>query len=216
MARVMIVGGHGKVALLATPLLVGDGQEVTSVIRSEDQAADIRELGATPLVADMESMNTAAMAERFRGSDVVVWSAGAGGGDPTRTYAVDRDAAIRSMEAAVEARVPRYVMVSYFGAGPDHGVPEDNSFHPYAAAKAAADAALRASSLSWTILMPSRLTDDPGTGRIDDGGGPSGTVARADVAEVIRRVVSAEPAAVAGQDIPFNNGELAIVDVIGG
>ena len=30
-------------------------------------------------------------------------------------------------------------MVSYFGAGPDHGVPEDNAFHAYAEAKTAAD-----------------------------------------------------------------------------
>ncbi|MFV0257762.1 MAG: NAD(P)H-binding protein [Acidimicrobiales bacterium] len=215
MARVTVVGGHGKVALLATPLLVADGHQVTSIIRSEDQATEIRELGATPLVADMESMNTAAMAERFRGAEVIVWSAGAGGGNPSRTEAVDRDAAIRSMAAAADAGVPRYVMISYLGAGPDHGVPEGDSFHPYAEAKAAADAALRASPLSWTILMPSRLTDAPGTGRIDDGSGPSASVTRADVAEVVRRVVAAEPATVAGQDIPFNNGELAIMDVIG-
>ena len=36
----------------------------------------------------------------------------------------------------------RYVMVSYFGAGPDHGVPEGDSFFAYADAKTAADAAL--------------------------------------------------------------------------
>ena len=97
----------------------------------------------------------------------MVWSAGAGGGSPERTYAVDRDAAIRSMDAAAEAGVGRYVMVSYFGAGPDHGVPADNSFFAYAEAKAAADAYLRGTGLDWTILGPGALTDGPGNGLID-------------------------------------------------
>ena len=96
----------------------------------------------------------------------MVFSAGAGGGDPARTYAVDRDAAIRVIDAAGQAGVRRFVMVSYFGAGPDHGVSQDNSFFPYAEAKAAADAHLRASDLDWTVLGPGRLTLEPATGRI--------------------------------------------------
>ncbi len=55
----------------------------------------------------------------------------------------------------------RFVMVSYFGAGPDHGVPQDDPFFPYAESKAAADAHLRVSDLDWTILGPGRLTLDP-------------------------------------------------------
>ena len=91
---------------------------------------------------------------------------GAGGGSPERTYAVDRDAAIRSMDAASAADVSRYVMLSYFGAGPDHGVPEANSFFTYADAKTAADTHLQESGLDSTVARPSRLTDDPSTGRI--------------------------------------------------
>ena len=51
----------------------------------------------------------------------------------------------------------RFVMVSYFGAGPDHGVPETDSFYPYAQAKAAADAHLRAGTLDWTVAKASLL-----------------------------------------------------------
>ena len=58
-------------------------------------------------------------------------------------------------------------MVSYLGAGPDHGVPADNSFFAYAEAKAAADAYLRGTELDWTILGPGALTDGPGNGIID-------------------------------------------------
>src|SRR4051795_3738124 len=131
MSRVTIIGGHGKVALLAAPLLRADGHDVTSVVRNPDHAPDVEATGATAAVLDGEHASTDEIADLVRGSDVVVWSAGAGGGSPERTYAVDRDAALRSMEAAVQAGVGRYVMVSYFGAGPDHGVSEDHSFYPY-------------------------------------------------------------------------------------
>ncbi|BAS10342.1 conserved hypothetical protein [Arthrobacter sp. Hiyo4] len=60
------------------------------------------------------------------------------------------------MDAAAEAGVGRYVMVSYLGAGPDHGVAAENSFFAYADAKAAADEYLRGTALAWTILGPGR------------------------------------------------------------
>ena len=97
-------------------------------MRNPDHVSEVEEAGATALVADVEQMSTEEIAERLRGFDAVVWSAGAGGGSPARTYAVDRDGAIRSMSAAETAGVKRYVMVSYFGAGPHHGVPPDNPF----------------------------------------------------------------------------------------
>jgi len=143
--RVVIIGGHGKVALHLSRMLADQGHRVTGIIRNPDQADEVAAAGAAPVVADVESLTTPQLAELLAGHDVVVWSAGAGGGDPDRTYAVDRDAAIRSMDAAAAAGVDRYVMVSYFGAGPGHGVPSDSSFFPYAEAKAAADNHLRQS-----------------------------------------------------------------------
>jgi nucleoside-diphosphate-sugar epimerase len=112
MARVLIIGGHGKVALRLAPLLVERGDEVTSLIRNPDHAYDVGQTGAMPVVADVESLDQAALAEVLRGHDAIVWSAGAGGGDPQRTRAVDLDAATRSMSAAADARVSRNVMVS--------------------------------------------------------------------------------------------------------
>src|SRR5690242_10671846 len=157
MLRIVIVGGHGKVALHLARILMerSDAEhQVTSVFRNPDHTGDVRAAGAHPVVADIEHLDTGALADLVAGHDAVVFSAGAGGGDPARTYAVDRDAAIRVVDAAGQAGVKRFVMVSYFGAGPDHGVAEDNSFFPYAEAKAAADAHLRASDLDWTVLGP--------------------------------------------------------------
>ncbi|WP_458041870.1 MULTISPECIES: SDR family oxidoreductase [Bacteria] len=211
MSRILIIGGHGKVARLLTPLLIARGDEVSAVIRNADHTADVEADGATAVVADVASLDRAELAALFAGHDAVVWSAGAGGGSPERTYAVDRDAAIRSMDAAQDAGAKRYVMVSYFGAGPDHGVPADNSFFAYAEAKAAADEHLQATGLDWTILGPSGLTLDPPTGRIDVGG-ESRTVARADVAAVIAAVL-ADPSTV-GRTIEFNAGSTPISDAV--
>ena len=166
MSRIVIIGGHGKVALHLARILTDRGDQVTSVFRNPDHADDIAATGAHPVVADIEHSDTAALADLLAGHDAVVFAAGAGGGDPARTYAVDRDAAIRVIDAAGQAGVRRFVMVSYFGAGPDHGVSPDDSFFAYAEAKSAADAHLRASELDWTVLGPGSLTLDPATGRI--------------------------------------------------
>ena len=211
--RVVIVGGHGKVALLLARRLRERGDEVTGIIRNPDHAPDVTAAGAEPAVADVEQLDTDELAQLLGGHDAVVWSAGAGGGNLARTYAVDRDAAIRSIDAAERAGVRRYVMVSYFGAGPDHGVPEDSSFFAYAQAKAAADERLRASDLDWTILGPSSLTLDPGTGRIEVGDGVRGAqVPREDVAAVVVAAL-AEPAAIR-RTIDFNSGPTPIAEAI--
>jgi len=204
MSRVIVFGGHGRIALLLAPLLVARDDEVTSVIRNPDHVADVEQTGATARVADIESLDTSAIADLIRGHDAVVWSAGAGGGNPERTYAVDRDAAIRSMDAAAEAGVRRYVMVSWLGSTADHGVPEDDSFFPYADAKWAADEHLRGTGLDGTILGPGTLTFDDPTGLIDLDAPDGGRVSRADVAAVIAATL-VEPTTI-GRTVRFGNG----------
>lgn len=212
MARILLIGGHGKVALLLEPLLQAAGHHVTAVIRSEDQAADVEAAGATPLVIDIEHLDLDQTTNLVAGNDVVIWSAGAGGGDPVRTVAVDRDAAIRSVDAVVAAGVRRYLMVSYFGAGPDHGVDPADSFFAYAEAKTAADAHLRASGLDWTILAPSALTLDEPTGRIDATAAMSASVPRGDVAAVVAASI-ADPSTI-GRTIRFNSGDTPVAEAL--
>ncbi len=97
--------------------------------------------------------------------------------------------------AARDAGIQRYVMVSYFGAGPDHGVPGDNSF------------------LAWTILAPSTLTLAEGTGRIETGPELQGTeVPRQDVARVAAGVL--DRPGTAGKTIAFNTGGTPIDRVL--
>lgn len=204
MSRVIVFGGHGRIALLLAPLLTGRGDHVTAVIRNPDHVADVEATGATALLSDVETTDVDALAEFIRGHDAVVWSAGAGGGDPERTYAVDRDAAIRTMDASAVAGVARYVMVSWLGSNADHGIPEDDSFFAYADAKWAADEHLRGTDLDGTILGPGALTFDEPTGCIELDAPDRAPVARADVAAVIAAALQ-EPLTI-GRTVRFGNG----------
>ncbi|WP_449279334.1 SDR family oxidoreductase [Leucobacter sp. GX0328] len=212
MARIILFGGHGRIALLLEPLLTERGDEVTAVIRNPEHAEEVRRTGAVPLVADVEHLDTSAIAELISGHDAVVWSAGAGGGDPARTRAVDHAAAVRSMDAAEQAGVRRYIMVSYFGSSPDHGVAPDHAFFAYAAAKAAADEYLRAGALDWTVLGPSTLTFEAPTGRIDTAAAEPGSVSRANVAETIAATLADD--GTVRRTIRFNDGETPIAEAL--
>lgn len=213
MSRIAIIGGHGKVALRLAPLLTGRGDEVSAIIRNPDHVADVEATGATAVVADVEDLSAERLAAVIAGHDAVVWSAGAGGGNPPRTYAVDRDAAIRSMDAAAAAGVRRYVMVSAFRIRKDHGIAPDDPFFPYAEAKAAADDHLRGTDLDWTILAPGALTLAPGTGRIAVGDAVRlDHVTRDDVAAVAAEVLATP--GTARMTIRFNNGDTPIPEAI--
>ena len=217
--KVVVIGALGKVARQLVPLLADGGTgpvvDVVGVVRKSEQTDRVADHGADPLLLDVEHASTEEIAGALAGADAVVWSAGAGGGNPDRTYAVDRDAAIRSMDAAASAGVRRYVMVSWVGSTPEHGVPESAGFFAYADAKLAADDHLRTTDLDWTILGPGTLTDEPPTGRItllpETGAVPAGTdtsVPRADVAQVVAAALR-EPATV-GRFVRFSSGDTPI------
>jgi len=213
MTKIAIIGGHGKVALHLAQILTHDGHEVSSFIRKPEQSDDISKTGATPVVADVENLSQEELATLLSGHDAVVWSAGAGGGSDDRTYEVDRDAAIRSMNAAAEAGIYRYVMVSYFGSKTDHGASPDDGMFAYYEAKAAADNYLRATSLKWTILGPSALTNDTATGAISVGSKDAkGDTSRENVALVAAAVLAEEKSV--GKFIEFTDGDTAIDEAI--
>ncbi|MFP7365738.1 NAD(P)H-binding protein [Corynebacterium callunae] len=165
-SKVLFIGGHGKVGLLATPLLVDASLTVTSLYRNPDHRAEIEALGATPLERDVTELSVDDWAELLKDFDVVVWSAGNGGkAGADATYAIDRDAAIASIDGAAQLGedAPRYIMISYIGAT-KHTIDPADSFYPYAEAKKAADEHLATSGLDYLILGPSALTMDEVSG----------------------------------------------------
>ncbi|MEV6394243.1 SDR family oxidoreductase [Streptomyces sp. NPDC051907] len=188
--RIVIAGGHGQIALRLERLLSAHGHEAVGIIRKPEQADDLRQAGAEPVVLDLESASVEDAAAVLGGADVAVFAAGAGPGSGVgRKDTVDRGAAVLFADAAEQAGVQRYIVVSSMGADPQHE--GDGVFDAYLRAKGAADAYVRSlSSLDWTILRPGALTDDPGTGLVHlKASTGRGSVTRDDVAAVLADIV---------------------------
>ena len=211
---VAIAGGHGKIALRLAERLSGRGEAVVSLIRSPDQGDDVRARGGQPVVCDLETADVAEIAAAITGASAVVFAAGAGpGSGAERKWTVDRDGAIKLLQAAEDVGTPRYLMISSIGAeAPPDG---DEVFSVYLRAKAEADAAVQASGREWTIVRPGHLLDEPGTGNVRIEAEPSrGQVPRDDVAAVVDALL-ADPRAV-GRVLYVNAGDDPIERALAG
>lgn len=193
--KILVIGGHGRVALRALPLLAGAGHDVSALIRKPEYEADIRAAGATPIGTEMLSYDGEAWEHQLRDFDVVVWAAGNGGrAGSDQTYAIDRDAAIASIGAASRLeRPPRYLMIS-FASSLSGSHDADDPLHHFAQAKRAADLHLRSSGLEHAILGPGPLHDDdaPGLRRIDPAAEDAGRTSRQLVARVVAHLAGCE------------------------
>jgi nucleoside-diphosphate-sugar epimerase len=192
---VAIAGGHGKIAMRLTRRLVARGVSVVSLIRHPEQAQDVRAIGGEPVICDLERTSIPDLAEAISDASAVVFAAGAGpGSGPERKLTMDRDGAIKLLQAASSLDVSRYVIVSSVGAeDPPAG---EDAFGVYLRAKAEADAAVQASDRDWTIVRPARLTDDPGRGHVRIELRPlRGQVPRDDVAALLDALLQTERAA---------------------
>jgi uncharacterized protein YbjT (DUF2867 family) len=191
MAKVAVVGGHGKVARHLHPLLVRAGHTPVALVRNEAYRHDLETLGAEVRLLDIEKDTSEEFAQAFAGCRAVVFSAGAGtDGRVERKRTVDLEGSLKSIEACKPAGIKRFVQISAMAV--DDPIPEDASpvWRAYIEAKRAADEALRGSQLDWTILRPGWLSDDPGTRRVVIGRDvPEGDIPRADVAAVVAAVL---------------------------
>ena len=214
--RVVIAGGHGKIALLLERLLSERGDSVAGLIRNPAQVGDLDAAGAEAMVVDLEKASVDQVAAHLHGADAVVFAAGAGpGSGAARKETVDRDAAILLADAAEAAGVSRYLMISAMGADDrTRGGAADPVFAAYLRAKAAADEAVRArTALNPTIVRPGLLTDDPGTGRVTiaDSTG-RGSIPRADVAAVLVAVL--DNPGTSGQTFEVISGDTPIAEAV--
>jgi nucleoside-diphosphate-sugar epimerase len=191
--HVLLLGGAGKVSQLLTPLLLKRSWNVTSIIRNPDQIPDLEKLGESQpgklsvLVRSLEDIQSDDAARSLIDEvkpDYIVWSAGAGGkGGPERTYAIDRDACVHFINAAVATpSVTKFLLVSYLASRKSKpSWWSDESWKAaehmnkevlpaYYRAKIAADEALhtaaktRGNGFAGINLRPGALTTEPARG----------------------------------------------------
>lgn len=232
---ILIFGGSGKVARRLTPLLVEANYTVHSIIRNASQIPDLESLGATPIVQSIETSSVSELAHNIKGvsPSAIVWLAGAGYGDPGRTDSVDRKGAIKAMDAASEAGVKRFVMVSALDlrdktkAAPswyDEGDVKLSErvwgvIRPYMEAKFDADKSLveenERRGLRYTIVRPGGLKDEDGKGTVNAGHVHLGSpISRADVAAVVMECL--ENDGTIGMAFDVVGGEVSIKQAVQG
>ncbi len=209
--QIVIAGAHGQIAMLLHPLLVERGHSIRGLIRNPDHADELRRLGVEPAICDLEAETDipGAVGE----ADVVVFAAGAGpGSGAERKWTLDRDGALKLMDAARTNGIRRYVMVSAMNPERPRG---SDVFRVYLRAKAEADAALRDSDLDWTIVRPGRLVDEPGTGLVSIARElERADIPRADVAVVLAEVI--EDPETAGLQFDVTGGNDPIREALAG
>ncbi|MEJ6399817.1 SDR family oxidoreductase [Nicoliella lavandulae] len=214
MSRIFVVGAHGHVGRLIVSKLSQAGDQVFAGFRDDRQFTTVANLAhVTPVKFDLtESPEAIAQVFTDHEIDTIVFSAGSGGntGDDM-TLLIDLDGAIKTMDAAKQAGVKRYVMVSAAGADNRAFWPQTGELHPYYVAKHYADRALKASDLDYTIIRPTTLSNDAGTGKIAvDSDHIGGSIPRDDVASTVVAVL-ANPATkrkiyqITSGDDPINN-----------
>jgi uncharacterized protein YbjT (DUF2867 family) len=167
--NVFIVGVTGGVGHRVAERLRTSGHSVTGIVRRPDQARDLERQGITAKIADLVSDSVETLASSMQGSDVVLFTAGAGGrGGCEATTAVDGDGPAKVASAAKLAGVGRFYLVSVF--------PEawrerhmDDAFEHYVGEKKKAETQLILTDLDWVILRPSALTNESGLGTVDLG-----------------------------------------------
>lgn len=166
--KVFQVGAAGGVGRRLAQLLSGRGDAVTGMFRNPAQAETVASSGATPVEGDLIKDSVEVLAEKFKGHDAVVFSAGAHGTGMDQTTLIDGKGLEKAADAAALAGVSRFVLVSAF---PESGRGEsvNERFEHYMRTKKTADVYLTRTDLDWLIVRPGLLTDAPGDGRVTAG-----------------------------------------------
>ena len=197
--KIVIAGGHGKIALRLTRLLAKRGDSVVGIVRTPRHIDDVRRAGGEAVVLDLEHATVDEVAAVLVGADAAVFSAGSGNSATSaRRDKMDRAAVVLVMDAAEQAGVRRFLHVSSINVGcaGERGIGE--GYAVYLRAKHAAEQHIFArNELDWTVLRPGVLTDGDGDGTVEltagNRVGPKNTrfdqVAREDVAAVLEALI---------------------------
>jgi uncharacterized protein YbjT (DUF2867 family) len=156
---VLLAGAHGRLGARVAALLMHRGHTVRGLVRTDGQAEALRGVGAEAVVADLRGD----VEWTADGCDAAVFAAGARHrGD---LGAIDAAGAAKLAEAAYRYEHQRFVLCSVIGA--DRPERARGGVREFLAAKHHAERRLAGLDVPWTVLRFGRLTEAPGTGRIE-------------------------------------------------
>lgn len=168
----LLIGANGQIGRIITKKMQNDEAfNLLAGYRKDDQIEEVNERGIQTIKIDLEE-DIDHLAKAMVEVDTVIFAAGSGGSTGAdMTMLIDLDGAVKAIEAAKQANVKRFVMISAINANRREvwSYASKGSTTPsyYHAAKYYADVWLLESGLDYTIIRPSKLTNDEGTGKID-------------------------------------------------
>jgi len=183
--NILIAGANGTTGRIIVELLKdSDSYRPIAMVRKQEQKNHFEQENVTAVVADLEKD----LSHAVKNVDKVIFAAGSRG---KNVIGVDQDGAKRLIDAAKDAIIKKFVMLSTMGAD-NPSVSEEMG--DYLKAKQNADEHLKASGLDYTIIRPGSLTNEEGTGKIQlrEKLENHGSITRADVAKTLVEVLESD------------------------
>src|SRR5699024_2469283 len=210
--RVLIVGANGQIGSHVVEKLNNtDTIKPVAMVRKQEQADAFNAKGVATKLVDLEGY-VEDIEQAMDDVDAVVFTAGSGGSTgPDKTLIIDLDGAAKTIEAAKNKGIKRFVMVSAIYANNRKDWNQD--IKHYYVAKHHADRILIESGLDYTIIRPGGLTNEPGIGTINVAENLQvDSVTREDVAETI--VASLQADNTINKSFDLVNGDTDIVKAV--
>jgi uncharacterized protein YbjT (DUF2867 family) len=183
--NVLVAGANGTTGRLIIDLLKGSKvYHPIAMVRKQEQKDHFEKENVSTVLADLEED----VSHTVKNADMVIFAAGSKG---KNVKGVDQEGAKRLTDAAKEAGLEKFVMLSSMGAD---NPSVSSELEDYLKAKQNADDHLRSSGLNYSIVRPGRLTDDDGTGKIqlNENLKIQGSISRADVAKTLVEALEEE------------------------
>ncbi|MFV0543618.1 MAG: SDR family oxidoreductase [Marinicella pacifica] len=203
--NVLVAGANGTTGRQIIDLLKNSSNyQPIAMIRKQDQVDYFQQQDVSMVLADLEDD----LSQAVKDTHNVIFAAGSKG---KNLIGVDQEGAKKLIDAAQEAGVDKFVMLSPLGA--DNPAISDE-LEDYLRAKQSADDHLRVSQLDYSIIRPGALTNNEGTGRIELSQhlNKRGEIPRADVAKTL--VTALDKNVLPQQIVEILSGDVAIEEAV--
>ncbi|MBS9464031.1 NAD(P)H-binding protein [Flagellimonas sp. 389] len=209
--KVLVIGSTGRVGRLLTEKLLEQGHTVVGTSRGEErlfESDNYNQINLNLLDDTKDIVNTIP-----KDVGAVYFVSGSRGKD---LFQVDLHGAIKTMQAAEELNIPRYILLSTLFAldTSKWHIGDIDQLRDYYVSKHYADQWLtKNTGLNYSILQPGNLKEVPGTGRIDTNVEEMGDNSITDVADTLAELLEAPSSY--KKVITMHSGKTPIAQAIG-
>ncbi|MGF9969153.1 MULTISPECIES: SDR family oxidoreductase [unclassified Bacillus (in: firmicutes)] len=210
--KVFLIGANGQIGQRLVSLFQDNpDHSIRAMVRKEEQKASLEAAGAEAVLANLEG-SPEEIAAAAKGCDAIIFTAGSGGSTGyDKTLLVDLDGAAKAIEAAAIAGIKRFIMVSALQA--HHRENWNEALKPYYVAKHYADKILEASGLTYTIIRPGGLRNEPGMGTVSAAKNlERGFISRDDVAKTV--IASLDEKNTENRAFDLTEGDIPIAEAL--